>query len=724
MVNEWERSRVSTLLDLIYVELDCPRCENTYGVAPCTASGALGSECKNTPATCQDFPNYSADTPQTIRWVSPTDYVFKEVYAVPNLSDVNTNSQRINPGENLGKRERVTATFKNHKHNDSDLDPYVDNRLYNPYLQGTYWGKFAAIYPNIQGFPLRVLRGNTGLSYSEFEKSHYIADSGQLSGDNTGYTIVAKDVLDFAEGNKTLCPTPSQGLLSAGISASSTSVTLEPVGIGSQYPASFDASIGEEAVICTRSGDVVTFTQRGAYNTVATTHDEGDTLQVMESFVSQNVSQILERLLEYTDTPIDYYNQSQWDAEVVKVSSPNLTCRIAEPTPVFELIQDLMRDMALDIHTDVVSKKVVMRFLTKELITKEITDETIVGTPQAKFYPDKRVDLFFISFGRRNPLEKMDVTKNYPTTLIRPSQNPVNLLTGNPAAIRRHYSRWIPSTLRTQASKTAEFIVGRYEIAPRGLMCGMKYDMAPSIGEVVNVTTRVFEDYLGVTPTIPMQVVSLSKDQGNYKLELEEFNAANLAPETTDIIVSLTDTLVNLGGFSTLRDIYDSVYSSLPAGSNVRFEADDGVVFGSTTTDFAVRVGEWPEIVTDGVTLQIVNLFIAGKGGIGGITGGGAGGKAFYTRYDVELIDCTIGGGGGGGGGGGPPYYYGGNGAGYTRGSGATLTLGGTGYGNGGNLGAAGQTTSFGSGGAAGVAIDGVSYCTLTTTTVYGSQIN
>lgn len=706
--------------DLIYVELDCPKCDNLYGVAPCTASG--DEKCKNTPATCQDLPNYLEGDVQTLRWVKSSAYNLDDVYAVPNLNGVSVSSQRINPGENLGKRERVTCTFFNHRHNDVDLDPYVLDRSYNPFEQGTYWGKFSAMYPNVQGYPARILRGNPDLDYSEFETSHYIADVGKVIGDNTGYSLVIKDVLDFAEGNKTLCPTPSQGLLSAAITSSTSSVTIEPVGIGAAYPTTFNASIGDESVSCTRSGDVVTFTQRGAFNSIAAAHDEGDTLQIMESFVSQNASQILERLLEYTNTPIEYYNVAAWDAQVTTVASPNLTAYIAEPTEVYKLIQDLMVDLALDIHTDVINKKIIMEFLINKLPDFEITDDNM-DNPKSNFFEDKRVDLFFMSFGRRNPLEKMDQPKNYPTTIVRPSSNAVSLLNGNPAAIRRHYSRWIPSTLRAQASKTAQFIVGRYELAPRGLTCTMQASRSPSMAQIVTVRSSIFEDAYGRSPDITMQVVGVSRGQGNNQIELEEFRAAIIEPENTDIIISLTENLLNLGGLDTLRDIYDSVYSSLPAGSNVRFEADDGVVFGSTTTDFAVRVGEWPEIVSDGVTLQIVNLFIAGKGGIGGTNGGGAGGKAFYTRYDVELIDCTVGGGGGGGGGGGPPYYYGGNGAGYTRGSGATLTTGGTGFGNGGNLGSAGQTTAY-AGGAAGVAIDGVSYCTLTTTTVYGSQIN
>jgi hypothetical protein len=42
------------------VEITCTSCANVYGVAPCTAAGAAGSECHNTRSTCQDKSNFAA----------------------------------------------------------------------------------------------------------------------------------------------------------------------------------------------------------------------------------------------------------------------------------------------------------------------------------------------------------------------------------------------------------------------------------------------------------------------------------------------------------------------------------------------------------------------------------------------------------------------------------------------------------------------------------------
>lgn len=737
--------------ELLFVELDCPKCANDFGVLPCAAVGTGDAKCKKTVSTCKDFDHYDGSELQTLRWVKAASYMPKNIYAVPSLNSVQTNAQRINPGENLGRRERVTCSFFNHRHNDLDLDPYASERSYNAYEKGTYWGRFAAMYPNVQGYAARVIRGNSAQLLSEMETSHYIADVGKIAGDKMGYGLTLKDVLDFAEGNKTLLPPPSLGLIGADISLADTSVTLTPSGVGASYPASFLASIGDESVDCTISGDTVTFMSRGVRGSLAAEHKEGDTLQITEAFVSQNISQILERLLGSTDTPLDYYNQSQWNAQVAIVNSPNLTAYIASPTPVFELIQDLMRDMALDIHTDVIAKKIIMRFLVDQIPTFEINDRNIIDTPAASFYEDKRVDLFFMSFGRRNPLLKMDEQINYPTTIVRPSSNPSSFLMGNPSAIRRHNSRWIPAILRAQASQTAAFIVGRYEIAPRGLMCKMKADMAPQLAQICNVKTSVFEDAFGDTPTIPMQVVAVSKSQGNYAIELEEFRAAAFDPDELNIIVYLAENMIGLGEFSTLRDLYDSIYPyAIPAGATVRFEADSGVIFGSTVpaiTDFALVVGDWPEVAGSGLTLQIANLTIAGRGGdSGGLYSDSLnaqnGGSGIHTRVPLELIDCIVGAGAGGGGGVYDAAFNalgrGGGGAGYPVGlgyeNGTTLTGGAGQYvgvataGNGGDLGDSGSVgtgATVGAAGVAGVAVDGISYITITgTTTIYGTQIN
>ena len=52
------------------IEIDLDYCDNTYGIAPCTAQvGVTGTQkCFNTAKTCQDRPNY-IKSPKTYRFL-------------------------------------------------------------------------------------------------------------------------------------------------------------------------------------------------------------------------------------------------------------------------------------------------------------------------------------------------------------------------------------------------------------------------------------------------------------------------------------------------------------------------------------------------------------------------------------------------------------------------------------------------------------------------------
>lgn len=72
--------------------------------------------------------------------------------------------------------------------------------------------------------------------------------------------ITAKDILDLADNDKAVIPSPSTGKLAA-MTAVDMTATLTPAGIGSEYPASGMVRIGRELMTLTRSGDVLTLTR-------------------------------------------------------------------------------------------------------------------------------------------------------------------------------------------------------------------------------------------------------------------------------------------------------------------------------------------------------------------------------------------------------------------------------------------------------------------------------
>lgn len=734
-------------LTLTYAELDVPRCKLTYGVPPCSAQlGVTGEiKCFNTPATCQVPEDYSGEI-KTLRWVVNSEHVpLRALPAVPSLVAISPSPQAIEPGESLGKRERVKLTFKNHPHNDLDLDPYVGQRDYNPWERGTYWGKFNARWPNISGFSARTRRAinydpaNTNIE-SQLETAHYIAERLELGVDQA--TINCLDVLTFVEGNKALYPPPSNGLLADAITDLQPNFLLAPPGIGTQYPASGEASIEKEYVTFTRSGDYITLTGRGLYGSERKAHDAGATFQVAGVIIG-NVATALQKLLEATSTPLAWYDINAWQTEAEHHAPEILHGRIAAPTEVNKLIGHLMQEMGLDIHSDLIRQKIVMRVLRKYTPTFSINDDNAKGLAPS-LDTSKLVTAVYLQYGRVNPLEKVDEPQNYIGHLLRASEDPQLVLQSNAPAIRKIQSIWLPSTHRQTASETAQLILGRYGRVLRSLSCSVPMEDAPQLGDIGEVTARFFEDPTGSTAPIPMQVVQIARGVSSAQLVLQEYGINYLRPSDPTRRVTLKkDKEWNVN----LRQKYIETYgtATIPPDTPVIFEADPGVVFGSKTSSFAVVAGDWPEI-SSGVTITIQGLIIVGHGGRGGYSvntpEGGDGGPALHTRVPLKLVDCVVGGGGGGGGAAihhasyGKIVYDGGGGAGEMPGVGAVMgsvysggKTGGSAGASGGGLGMPGRTGGGGPtqgypGGQPGIAIDGGSFVTRIDSIVYGAEVN
>jgi len=742
-------------LTLTYAELDVPYCTRTYGVAPCSAQlGVTGSQkCFNSPATCQAHGDYQ-NTIKTLRWVQNAEYVpFAKVEAVPSLQSAETSPQKIEPGESLGKRERVKCGFKNHPHNDIGLDPYVSDRDYNPWDRGTYWGRFNARYPNIAGYPFRILRGDydpaANLSgaaiLQRLETSHYIADKLQLSAQDA--VINGLDVLTFIEGNKSLCPRPSNGVLAVDITDVGISLTLLPAGIGSEYPASGEASIGKEYVTFNRSGDNITLTGRALYGSERKAHEAGVTFQ-LAAVITGNIAAVLNQLLQYTDTPATWYDVPAWETEATEHAFEILHARIAVPTEVSKLVGHLMTEMGLDIHSDCTRRKIFMRVLRPLTPSFYVTEDSAINL-SPDLDSSTLYTAVYLQYGRINPLESIDEDQNYLGHLLRVSDDPELILQNNSPAIHKVQSIWLPGTQRQVAGETAALILGRYSRVLRTMQAVVRVDDAPQLGDVGEVTSRFFEDATGSTQPIPMQVVQITKGIEQNQLLMQEYTANYIRPNDGTRRVPILPEQYN----ADLRVLHDLTFGShIPPGTPIIFEADPNVVVGSKRfSDFALRVGDWPEVIAGQATLLVTGLMVVGMGGRGGMSkaspNGLNGGPALYSRVPITFENCEIGGGGGGGGGSlyshwspypGSSYetfYPGGGGAGRLIGGGkppGTLRTGGvdnTAGGAGGDLGQPGKTTLGGplqhfSPGQAGIAIDGKSFVTLTNTIVHGLEIN
>ncbi len=215
-------------------EIKLPRCANTYGVAPCTAGPP--PECFQCLGTCQDVENF-VETTETIRFAKPADYLKETGIDIvgPWIKSIDHTSAVISLAENVGTRAVLKVVLEDHRHSDAGtgLDPYHANRGYNPYERGSFWPRFVARYPSLDGVECAWIIGEVGQAIEDMERRTFYIE-GAPSGDGQ-VTITAKDPVKFLAGGKAQIPALSEGSLIGDITISDTSLTLTPSDIGSTY---------------------------------------------------------------------------------------------------------------------------------------------------------------------------------------------------------------------------------------------------------------------------------------------------------------------------------------------------------------------------------------------------------------------------------------------------------------------------------------------------------
>lgn len=772
---------------LTYIELDIPFCALTYGVAPCTAAIPTTGDikCFNSIATCQDRDNFDERT-VTLRFAKNTEYLPREIDCIPNILSVDFSPAIVSLGAGLGQRASLTVTFRDLKHADTGdgYDNYLADRNYDPFEQGTYWGKFRARQPFLRGRALRWITGRVGDAISDMETRTFYIESFSGPGLDGKFTITAKDIFKLADGDRAQAPLLSNGFLSADITAVAGSCTLLPSGIGNEeYPAAGLVSIGgNECAQFTRSGDVLTLTVRGDENTTAKTHKAGDRVQLCLQFDANDVADILYVLLgTYAGVPTAYMPLTDWEAETAAFLGTLYSAVICEPTSVKTLVTELCEQAGLVLWDDQIAEQIRLQVL-RAVVTSTATftpENTIKGSLQVKEQPDKRLSRVQVYFGQIDPTKPLSNLDNYRSTTVAIDEDAETDYGSQ--AIKVILARWIPQGGRSIADRLAAIQIGRYRDPPRQVQFRLQRyaetDVVLGVGYRVEATC--IQDATGAAAYIPFQATRLNPGPAELSVEGEEmlWTAPETDTGTRALIFDANRNNINL------RTEHDSIYPAPQSGDVVNAIINAGVIIGSTGTTplRGFDVGSWPSGVTINLT---VNGLIEGKGGNGGTgaqadapnngSAAGNGGTALYTRYPINLSVSTgfiWGGGGGGGGGGGRAGGAGGGGGGGggtiggfggQGGNGAGLFAdgqagqvgtadnggnGGTGSGNGqgpgggkggdggsggnpGFAGTAGASPPFGgsggAAGAAGAAIDGVSFVTVLAGPgdIRGSQIN
>lgn len=653
---------------LEYIEIDIDWCSLNYGVAPCTASiPATGDvKCFNSLNTCQDRANYDPAT-VTLRFAKPTSHLPKTIDALPWIVSTDFSPAIVSLGENLGQRASFKVTFTDHPHSDAGegFDKYHDERGYNPYERGTFWPRFRARQPFLRGRAMRWICGFVGDALADMETRHFFIESFDGPTPDGKFTIVAKDVLKFLDGDRSQAPILSNGFLLTGINPAETAITLSPAGIGnSDYTPNGHVCIGgKEIVAFTRSADAMTIT-RAQRGTSAQSHAAQDRVQLCVIYDALDAAEILENLIDaYTDIPPGYIDLAAWQLETATHLNRVYTTTIAEPTPVNKLVSQLIEQAALALWDDNVEQVLHMQVLRAILTDANLFDESNVmkGTFALQDQPDKRLSQVWVYFGQIDPTKRVEDPDNY-RSCARVIDEDTEADFGA-AAVKIIYANFIPQFARSTAERVGALVLARYKQAPRkfsfNLMRGSV--IAPQLGGGYRIEWWNLQDATGERESVPSQLIRINPQAGVYKVELEEVRFDDPGDDDGEPITTHTITIdFNVNNIN-LRTAHDGSFPAAVSGDTVRCRILTGVTIGSTTTAApAFDAGTWPA----GVTVEVENRGkIQGKGGVGGNgnagigSNGSPGGTAFYTRFAVALDNAggLIWGGGGGGGGGGAP---------------------------------------------------------------------
>lgn len=193
------------------LELTVDKCANVYGVAPCTAAGAAGTECYNTYATCQAKATY-VKTSQVIKFcsravLSPLTETLRPYLLGSVNAPVNLDFE-----EGLATRSNVAINLADETDNDSDQDPYWATRA-TP-AGGTYWARWLARNKNYFGRTAKLRKGFVASpwDWDLFLDELYIIDN--IAIENSGQVkITLKDPLKLAD--MTTLPLPTSGAILA-----------------------------------------------------------------------------------------------------------------------------------------------------------------------------------------------------------------------------------------------------------------------------------------------------------------------------------------------------------------------------------------------------------------------------------------------------------------------------------------------------------------------------
>ena len=522
------------------VELWQDKCCNVYGTSlGCGTCNASGSEkCYNTLKTCQDLENYQLGDPLKLRFAKERVNLPRDINIIPILKSVSSIPTKINVGSGdqdtspLGERSVVNITFNDIPHSDLLVDPYKEERTFNPYDRGTFWTKWLARNPFYQNRRVVIYEGYSGQDINQMRKRTFFID--KITGPNDGgtVTIKAKDALKFLSNEKAKFPEAPRGFLQSDISETTGTILIKPA-------TPFDIDLDQRGFGYVRIGDEIirwdTITSvnfdsveisnltRGDFKTEADSHDEGDSVQACRNIQDEKIVDVVNELMQAANVPNDFIPLSDWQNEGDRwLASFNVSTLLAEPFGISELLSELTEQCLFYIWWDDFDQEIKLRALRPIDFNSgesffELNDEQhiIAGSLTIKRKPEQRVSRVYTYFSQIKPTEDVDKKTNYKNINLKIDADAEREVEYGDKKIREVFARFLQGS--SQVLTLNSRISFRYNKIPEIFEFSLDAkDRDIKTGDVVDLTTRQIIDENGLPKNKRLQIIKVDEQQPGH----------------------------------------------------------------------------------------------------------------------------------------------------------------------------------------------------------------
>lgn len=532
-----------------YVEIEQDFCGLSYGVSPCNAAiGVTGTDkCFNTLATCQD-PEHFQRTFLTLRFTKGTQPA-PGVYGVPSVISVSTAPTVINPAGGgrrsgpLGQRASLKVVFQDHPSSDILVDPYVDERGYNPMERGTYWTKWLARNPYYNNREIRIRDGFVGQPLEEMVTRTYLIDKIDGPDERGRVSITAKDVLRLADDDKAQAPKPSPGELINDISKDGGISTIDVTGATTgDYPASGTLRINRECFRYTSramSGSNLRFSgvTRATDGTEARSHKAGDRVQECLRYHEIRPDLLAyDWLVNYANVPSEYIDQQAWEDEAdLWLQQFEISSLITEPTGVNQLLGEISEQCLFYIWWDerdqLIKFEAVAPRIYEDVDLIDDMRNILSDSVKIKDDPNSRITQVWLFWGQRDPTERLTNDENYTRLRVRADPDAETPEQYDGQRIRKIYSRWLHT--EGQVINLTTRMLNKLRDTPKIMTLEVDVkDRKYWTGDVIDVDHMGVVDFTGLPLTSRWQILSAEEiEPGHrvkYELDLFEFGISAL----------------------------------------------------------------------------------------------------------------------------------------------------------------------------------------------------